>query len=694
MRLVDENPETGALECSVGESSTETLGGDCSDSAVVVVAVKLDTRSKELLTWALVKVAQSGDRVIALHILDSDADQASLLSLVKTFDSMLAAYEGFCNLKQVDLKLKVCKGSPVRKIILREVKSCGASSVILGASGLHHKIKSRISVAKHCAKNLRRNISIICVDSGKIVFLRESDAPNVSLLGNLDVTQPRSKRRMKLSKSPLSLPPQRLLTSSSCGNEDISMALVPLKTQEMPESKSRWAVLRRLFFHDRSLSETPSPKRPSMMRWILRSPSRQSVSAIFPDQKQIIAPDTAECHLDLDPEKGAIVLYSADNISAHLSKSFSEELKALEEKYSTICRLFSYQELLLATNNFIPENLIGKGGSSQVYRGWLPGGQELAVKILKTSEDVLKHFVSEVEIVTSLHHKNIISLVGFCSEDDRLLLVYNLLSGGSLEDNFHGAENSQKNIGWDERCKVALGVAEALDHLHNSAEPIIHRDVKSSNILLSDDFEPQLSDFGLATWASSCLHHMGISDVAGTFGYLAPEYFVNEKVTDKIDVYAFGVVLLELLSGRKSIDNALPKGKESLVMWAKHILKEGKVSELQDPKLIDACDQKQFEIMVLAATLCIRHAPQSRPEISLVLKLLRGDPSIVDWAREESKSSEDSYIIKGEQSDIQSFINLALHNLEDDSASTSSTEQNISVEDYLGGRWSRSSSFD
>lgn len=256
----------------------------------------------------------------------------------------------------MDLKLKVCKGSPVRKIILREVKSCGASSLILGASGLHHKIRSRISVAKHCAKNLRRNISIICVDSGKIVFLRESDAPNVSLLGNLDVKQPRSRRRTTLSKSPLSLPPQRLFTSSSFGNENISMALVPLKTQEMPQSnKSRWTVLRRLFFNDRSLSDNPSPRRPSMMRWILRSPSRQSVSAIFPDQKQIIAPDAAECHLDLDPEKGAIVLYSADNISVpYLSKNFSDELKALQEKYSSICRLFSYQELLLATNNFIP----------------------------------------------------------------------------------------------------------------------------------------------------------------------------------------------------------------------------------------------------------------------------------------------------------------------------------------------------
>ncbi|KAL1564354.1 putative serine/threonine-protein kinase PBL5 [Salvia divinorum] len=147
------------------------------------------------------------------------------------------------------------------------------------------------------------------------------------------------------------------------------------------------------------------------------------------------------------------------------------------------------------------------------------------------------------------------------------------------------------------RYKVALGVAEALDYLHSSAEPIIHRDVKSSNILLSDDFEPQLSDFGLSTWASS-LHHMCTSNVAGTFVYLAPECFMNGKLNEKLDVYAFGVVLLELLTGRKPINDGSPKGKQSLVMWAKDILKGGKTSELQDPKLVDAYDQEQFHIMV------------------------------------------------------------------------------------------------
>ncbi|KAK4476639.1 hypothetical protein RD792_015799 [Penstemon davidsonii] len=678
------------LECNGGQSTSATVE---SGGAVVVVGVKLDLRSRELLTWALVKVAQTGDRVIALHILDPNADKSSLVSLVKTFDSVLAAYEGFCNLKQVDLKLKVLRGSPVRKILSQEAKSCGATSLIIGSSGVHHKIRSRISVAKYCAKNLQNNVTVVCVDNGKIVFQRESASSVVSEFANLDVSQSRFKKRNTLPKSPLSLPPPKVILSSGSGNESISMALVPVKAHEMRESKPGWSLLRKVFLHGRSVFETSSDKN-SVLRWIFRLPSRQSVAAIYPDRKQNSASDMDECHLDRDQEKGVIVPYSSDisNVGCS-SKNLSEELKDLVEEYSTTCQLFSYQELLLATNDFAPENLIGKGGSSLVYRGCLQGSKELAVKILNPSEDVLKHFVSEIEIITSLNHKNLISLVGFCLEEDRLLLVYNLLSRGSLEENLHGIQKSGNLFGWEERYKVALGVAEALDHVHNAAKSIIHRDVKSSNILLSDDFEPQLSDFGLSTWASSSSHHIDTSDVAGTFGYLAPEYFMHGKLNQKIDVYAFGVVLLELLSGRKPIDNRHREGQESLVLWAKHISKEGNFSELLDPNLVNAYDHDQFEKMVLAASLCIRQAPQSRPEISLVLKLLQGDPEV----RERSKQACDEMnAINGEQSttDIQSFINLALLDLEDDSTSISSTEHNISVEDYLGGRWSRSSSFD
>ncbi|XP_027107073.2 protein kinase STUNTED isoform X2 [Coffea arabica] len=692
------------------DGSSEADAGD-GGGAVLVVGVKMDTRSKELLTWALVKVAQSGDRVIALHVIDPNTDKATLLSLVKSFDSVLAAYEGFCNLKQVDLKLKVSRGSPIRKVLAREAMSYGAMSLVIGTAETNHPMRSVVSVAKYCAKTVGKDISVMAVYNGKIMFRREATQTHSSghdLRGS-DAMGSRQKRR----KTSLSCPPSLVsstfscedssspLSSSSALEVDNPMALVPVQTQKVPEPKAGWALLRKAFLHNPKSSALSSVKKSSVMQWILKLPSLQSFAVICPDHEHNVSEKDKLLCSDLDEDKGTTVPFGAHNwLSEHFPASALEiipkELEGLSEKYSSKCRLFSYQELLSVTSNFSPDNMIGKGGSSRVYRGVLPDGKELAVKILKPSADVLKQFVSEIEIITSLNHPNIISLFGFCFEDNNLLLVYDLLSRGSLEDNLHGTQKKSNTFGWEERCKVALGVAEALEHLHNrTAVPIIHRDVKSSNILLSEDFEPKLSDFGLAMSSSSSSYQINSNDVAGTFGYLAPEYFMHGKVVDKIDVYAYGVVLLELLSGRKPIDNGHPKGPESLVTWAKQILKGGKVADLLDPSLVNAYDDERIEKMVLAASLCIRRGPQFRPNISIVAKLLQGDQETTRWARQQVKGM-DEVDVEGQQSstNIQSFINLALLNLEDHSVSSSSTEQTISVEDYLRGRWSRTSSFD
>lgn len=691
MRLVTEFD--GPLECSA--SSAGDVSEDGGGGAVVVVGVKLDSRSKELLTWALVKVARTGDSVIAVNVLSPDVDKSSMLSLMKNFDSVLAAYEGFCNLKQVDLKLKVCRGSPVRKILTQEAKSCGATSVVVGTSEVHHTIRSRNYVAKYCAKNLQKNASVLCVDNGKILFKRESPASTNPEFGSLHASKSTLKKRT-ISKSRLSLPHQRGLSSSSSETKTMLLSSAPLKTREMPDIRSRWPLLHRVLQHGGRISDSYSTKTSSTVLGSLKSQNQQSIVLILSDKKQISESNEYDCSGSKE-RKGAVVQFPANgDPDAYTIKMFSEELKDFVEKYSTKCQLFSYQALSLATNSFAPDNLIGKGGSSLVYKGCQTQGRDIAVKILKSSDDVLGQFMSEIKLITSLHHKNIISLVGFCYDEDRLLLVYNFLSRGSLEENLYGSPKSGNVLGWQERYKIALGVAEALDCLHNVAEPIIHRDVKSSNILLSDDFEPTLSDFGLATWASRCSHHIDTSDIAGTFGYLAPEYFMHGKLNEKIDVYAFGVVLLELVSGRKPIDNVHLKGQGSLVMWAEHILNEGNVSELHDPYLGNAHDNEQFERMVLAATLCIRRSPQSRPVMSTVLKLIQGDPNIVEWARQETNTSKNINAVNGEQiaSNIQSFINLALLNMEDDSTSIRSNEHSISVDDYLQGRWSGSRSFD
>ncbi|OIV92254.1 hypothetical protein TanjilG_00272 [Lupinus angustifolius] len=687
--------------------------GGCGGRKKVLVGVKLDERSTELLTWTLVNVAVPGDLVIALHVLETiPAGTASVLSLLKSFDSVISGYKGFCNLQQVDLRLKLCRGDSPRKVIVKEAKSFGVSTVILGISKTHHTICSYSLIAKYCARKLPKCVSVFSVDNGKIAFQREASR----------TCSCEEKIHEGQNSSPNLLVPCTKKTLKNCVScvkrfsgydlvKENSLALVPLLKHDDSDPPSYSTVASnsnqlksgcsiidqvlepRKCSHSMSLRKRGFDYQPALRRlnWNFSA-------VVHPDHKQ--TNDDKNNDSTLYGESGAIVAFGFANF-LHPSicgqvTSLPEELLGLQKKYSSLCRIYSLQELVFATANFSSENLVGKGGSSYVYRGCLPDGKELAVKILKPSEDVVKEFVQEIEIITTLHHKNIIPLSGFCFERNHLLLVYKFLSRGSLEENLHGDKKDRNALGWQERYQVAVGVAEALDYLHNGcAKAVIHRDVKSSNILLSADFEPQLSDFGLASWSCSSSHITSI-DVAGTFGYLAPEYFMHGKVTDRIDVYAFGVVLLELLSNRKPINNDCPKGQESLVMWATPILKDGKISDLLDPSLGIEYDHGQIKRMVLAATLCIRRAPRSRPEISLILKLLQGDEEVTRWAEQEVSAPQEFDGADGEPVaiNIQSHLNLALLDLNDDAFSTSSTAQNISLENHLLGRWSDSSCSD
>ncbi|KAF5457876.1 hypothetical protein F2P56_021950 [Juglans regia] len=687
---------------------------DADGGRTVLVGVKLDAPSRELLTWALVKVAHPGDHVIALHVLNTLTEStSSLVSLVKTFDSVLSVYQGFCNLKQVDLKLKVCRGSKVRKVLVKEAQSCGEATVVLGTSKTHRTIWSSASVAKYCARKLSKYFSVFAVDNGKVLFQRVATSTNSNKprgRANFDGGHCLEKSSSVCSScAPDAGLPENCGTQSTeelsgDGDEDNSLALVPYRSseanidsgyvviQDSTELKSRWSTLRRVFLPKRQYVEK-SLKRTSVLRWLLRLPSCHSSAAVFPDQRRSNSDQDDDYCSSLDEETGAIVPFGSAAVCPPRSPfngfggCLPNELIGLHEKYSSSCRLFTYQELLWATSNFIPENMVGKGGSSHVYKGCLSDGKELAVKMLKPSQDVLKEFVQEIEIITTLHHKNIISLFGFCFEDNNLLLVYDFLSRGSLEENLYGNKKGGKAFGWQERYNVAMGVAEALDFLHNGCvEPVVHRDVKSSNILLSMDFEAQLSDFGLASW-SLATSNIACTDVAGTFGYLAPEYFMHGKVSDKIDVYAFGVVLLELLSGRKPIDRTHPRGQESLVMWAKPILDSGKVSQLLDPSLGSDYDHDQIERMALAATLCIRREPRLRPQISLVLKLLQGDEEVMRLAKQQLCTSEvDALDGEAFSTNIQSHLNVALLDIEDELLSIGSSEQSVSLDDYLQAR--------
>ncbi|KAJ0972082.1 hypothetical protein J5N97_020041 [Dioscorea zingiberensis] len=709
------------------EEEEEEEEEEAEDKKTLVVGVKLDTQSRELLTWSLVNLAHAGDRVIALHVLLSsndgpgfDAKAPSLLSLMKDFDAMLAVYKGFCNLKQIDLKLKICRGGSIRKALVQEAQCFGAASLIVGIAKNSRTIgTSSTSIAKYCARKLACDCSVLAVSNGKIIFQRA--ALEMKKTVKHDEKGNWHKRTDSecsfVSKTESEINSNALYWSShgsefdgmsqtSCGtieaDDNFSVCSPDSLSKEMvssmPEARPRWKLVQKAVFDDKITSSKFRPKS-SMIRWAMRLSNRYSISSmVYSDQKHI------KSKTDSDNENRSLV--SAETDSSHSSDTIEhgtcelpKELESLREKYSSVCRVFDHMELMQITSNFSQEKLIGKGGSSRVYKGCLSDGKELAVKILKPSLDALRAFVSEIEIITALNHKNIISLFGFCFENNNLILVYDFLSRGCLEEVLHGEKEKSDALSWVNRYRVAVGVAEALDYLHNGggAKPVIHRDVKSSNILLYNDFEPKLADFGLAKGALSSTSHITCSDVAGTFGYLAPEYFIYGKVDEKIDVYAFGVVLLELLSGRKPIRTGCPKGEESLVLWAKPILNNGKVKQLVDPCLGDEYDNEQMERMVLAATLCTRQAPPCRPQIGTVLKLLQGDDDIVKWARSEVKTSEDLDGVDNEEicrdSDIKSHLSLALLDVDDGLLSISSTER-ASLDEYLQGRCSRSSSFD
>ncbi|KAH0892541.1 hypothetical protein HID58_054970 [Brassica napus] len=682
---------------------------DAEGSALVIIGVKPDEWSREVLTWSLVNVARPGDRIVALHVLDYSLEgSTSLVSLVRTFDTMLGVYESFCNLKQacfVDLKLKVFRGKSARKVLVQEVKSSGAASLIVGSSKRHHTIRSSASLAKYCARNLAKDVSVFAVKSGKIMFRRVPSnndgphmvvpcgSPNIAIeaakIGN-SFSPARSSSRWTTRPSRTSS-----LQSTESSGVDNSLALVPVQTNET-DSEQGWHFFRGLYGKRSSWTKV-SAKR-AVLQWVSRLRGRNSEAVAYLDRKRSDSGCDEDCSSSVDGEDVSVSRSGSEHMLSPLSPCLGsdnvpEELQGLHEKYSSTCRLFTYEEVVSITSNFASDNLIGEGGNSYVYRGDLSDGRELAVKVLKPCLDVLKEFILEIEVVTSVHHKNIVSLFGFCFENNNLMLVYDYVPRGSLEENLHGNRKDAATFGWLERYKVAVGVAEALDYLHNTHDPeVIHRDVKSSNILLADDFEPQLSDFGFASLASSAAQHVSCGGIAGTFGYLAPEYFMHGKVTDKIDVYAFGVVLLELISGRKPICVDQSKGQESLVMWANPILESGKFAQLLDPSLeADDSSNDLIEKLLLAATLCIKRAPHDRPQIGLVVKILQGDEDATEWGKQQVKASEDATAYL---TNIESHINLALLDLEDDAASDSSPEaSSISVEDYLKGRWSRTASF-
>ncbi|XP_009763053.1 probable serine/threonine-protein kinase PBL25 [Nicotiana sylvestris] len=298
------------------------------------------------------------------------------------------------------------------------------------------------------------------------------------------------------------------------------------------------------------------------------------------------------------------------------------ELASPVENGDSNAKTFTFRELASATKNFRQECLIGEGGFGRVFKGTLQGGEVVAVKQLdRTGTQGNKEFQVEVFMLTLLNHPNLVSLIGYCADGDQRILVYEYMPMGCLADHLIDIKEDQKPLDWQNRMKIASGAAQGLEYLHDKANPpIIYRDLRTTNILLDQDFNPRLSDYGLAKLAGGGNTSHISPRVMGTYGYCAPEYERSGELSFKSDVYSFGVVLLELITGRRAVDTTRPAEEQNLVAWAQPIFRNPKrFREIADPLLKNKFPERSLNQAVGVAAMCLQEEPSVRPLIGDVV---------------------------------------------------------------------------
>ncbi|GFP81925.1 serine/threonine-protein kinase pbs1, partial [Phtheirospermum japonicum] len=311
------------------------------------------------------------------------------------------------------------------------------------------------------------------------------------------------------------------------------------------------------------------------------------------------------------------------------SKSRNNDSKketTIPKEPNIAAQTFTFRELAAATKNFRPECLVGEGGFGRVYKGRLEStGQVVAVKQLdRNGLQGNREFLVEVLMLSLLHHPNLVNLIGYCADGDQRLLVYEFMPLGSLEDHLHDLAPDKEPLDWNTRMKIAAGAAKGLEYLHDKANPpVIYRDLKSSNILLDEGYFPKLSDFGLAKLGPVGDKTHVSTRVMGTYGYCAPEYAMTGQLTLKSDVYSFGVVFLEIITGRKAIDNTKGAGEHNLVAWARPLFKDRrKFPKMADPLLQGRYPMRGLYQALAVAAMCLQEQAATRPLIGDVVTAL------------------------------------------------------------------------
>lgn len=358
--------------------------------------------------------------------------------------------------------------------------------------------------------------------------------------------------------------------------------------------------------------------------------------------REKIESNTNSCHR----EKKQSSISSADKVKVdmHLNLSVNDKSEDdskhdqlsldvknlnLNNEVSTdgkVAKTFTFDELAAATGNFRADTFVGEGGFGKVYKGYIERiNQVVAIKQLDPNGlQGIREFVVEVLTLSLADHQNLVKLLGFCAEGEQRLLVYEYMPLGSLENHLHDLSPGEKPLDWNTRMKIAAGAARGLEYLHDKMKPpVIYRDLKCSNILLGDDYHPKLSDFGLAKVGPIGDKTHVSTRVMGTYGYCAPDYAMTGQLTFKSDIYSFGVVLLELITGRKAIDQRKPHKEQNLVAWARPLFRDRRrFSQMVDPLLEGQYPVRGLYQSLAIAAMCVQEQPNMRPVISDVVTAL------------------------------------------------------------------------
>ncbi|CAJ1956040.1 unnamed protein product [Sphenostylis stenocarpa] len=315
-----------------------------------------------------------------------------------------------------------------------------------------------------------------------------------------------------------------------------------------------------------------------------------------------------------------------DQLSLDVKKLNLKEVSDEGKVKSYRAQTFIFDELAAASRNFRSDCFLGEGGFGKVYKGRIEKiNQFVAIKQLDPyGNQGIREFVVEVLTLSLAKHPNLVKLIGFCAEGEQRLLVYEYMPLGSLEKHLQDLPRTRKPLDWNTRMKIAAGAARGLEYLHDKMKPpVIYRDLKCSNILLGEGYHPKLSDFGLAKVGPSGDKTHVSTRVMGTYGYCAPDYAMTGQLTFKSDIYSFGVVLLEIITGRKAIDNKKPAKEQSLVAWARPLFKDRKrFCEMVDPLLLGQYPVRGLYQALAIAAMCVQEQANMRPVIADVVTAL------------------------------------------------------------------------